>query len=60
MIEAFEKLSLTNSDFYTQLSASQFSPQLMERAPICALDSLMLTNFKSFSKYVIKQRESST
>lgn len=49
MIEAFEKLSLTSSQYYTQLSTSQFSQRLIDCPPIKRLDSIVITNFKSFS-----------
>jgi structural maintenance of chromosome 1 len=49
MIEAFEKLSLTSSQYYTQLSTSQFSERLINTPPIRKLDSIIISNFKSFS-----------
>lgn len=49
MLESFERLSLTSSQYYTQLSTSQFSQRIQDTPPIKRLDSLLLTNFKSFS-----------
>jgi hypothetical protein len=49
MIEAFERLSLTSSQYYTELSASQYSQHLIDCPPIRKLDCLIVTNFKSFS-----------
>lgn len=60
MIEAFEKLSLTSSQYYGEISSGQFSQHLIDTPPIRKIDSLIVTNFKSFSNSAITQRERST
>jgi len=56
MLQAFEKLSLTNSEHYTQLSSSQLPDILRNSAHIRKLDSLIITNFKSFSIFILIQK----
>jgi hypothetical protein len=50
MLEAFERLHLTSSDFYTQLNTSDLPQRLREPLQIQRLDSFAISNFKSFSK----------
>ena len=51
MIESFERLALTSTQYYTQLASNVFSQKLADCPPIKRMDSLTVKNFKSFSKY---------
>ncbi len=60
MIEAFQRLSLTSTQYYTQISTTQFSDRLINCPPFKKIDSILIHNFKSFSTHLTTQKEKTT
>ena len=48
MIEDFQRLALASTQYFTQLNSSQGEPALRDCPPFRRIDSMKVTNFKSF------------